>query len=60
METVRNMDRAPLGHPRLSSAPEIETVATVIPKKSDRHSEDLQKVRFCCEVQHLSVLLHHY
>ena len=34
METVRNMDRAPLGHPGLEAAPEVEAVAIMIADKS--------------------------
>ena len=29
-ETVRNMDRAPLGHPCLEAAPEVEAVAIMM------------------------------
>ena len=42
-ETVRNMDRAPLGHPRLEAAPEVEAVAIMIAEKSRRHLQDMGK-----------------
>ena len=52
METVRNMDRAPLGHPRLEAAPEIETVAIMIADKSRGHLEDMENGEYGCELQH--------
>ena len=42
METVRNMDRAPLGHSRLVAAPKVETVAIMIADKSRGHPEDME------------------
>ena len=52
METVRNMDRAPLGHPRLEAAPEIKTVAIMIADKSRGHPEDMENGKHGCELQH--------
>ena len=54
METVRNMDRAPLGHPRLEAeaAPEVEAVAIMIADKSRGHPEDMENGKHGCELQH--------
>ena len=46
------MDRAPLGHPRLEAAPEIETVAIMIADKSRGHPEDMENGKHGCELQH--------
>ena len=51
-ETVRNMDRAPLGHPRLEAAPEVEAVAIMIADKSRGHPEDMENGKCGCELQH--------
>ena len=40
---MRNMDQAPLGHPRLAEAPEIEAMAIMIAEKSRRHLQDMGK-----------------
>ena len=52
METVRNMDRAPLGHSRLVAAPGVETVAITIAEKSRGHLEDMDNGEYGCELQH--------
>ena len=52
METVRNMDRAPLGHSRLVAAPGVETVAIMIAEKSRGHLEDIENGEYGCELQH--------
>ena len=46
------MDRAPLGHPRLEAAPEVEAVAIMIAEKSCRHLEGHANGKHGCEVQH--------
>ena len=46
------MDRAPLGHPRLEAAPEVEAVAIMIAEKSWRHLEGHVNGEDGCEVQH--------
>ena len=51
-ETVRNMDRAPLGHPCLEAAPEVEAVAIMIAEKSRGHLEDMDNGEDGCELQH--------
>ena len=52
METVRNMDRAPLGHSPLVAAPKVETVAIMIADKSRGHPEDMENGKHGCELQH--------
>ena len=52
METVRNMDRAPLGHSPLVAAPKVETVAIMIADKSRGHLEGHGNGKRGCELQH--------
>ena len=51
-ETVRNIDRARLGHPRLEAAPEVEAVAIMTAEKSCRHHEGHANGKHGCAVQH--------
>ena len=46
------MDQAPLGHPRLEAAPEVEAVAIMIAEKSRGHPEDMENGEDGCELQH--------
>ena len=46
------MDQAPLGHPRLEAAPEVEAVAIMIADKSRGHLEGHGNGEYGCELQH--------